>query len=284
MKKPFISIIIPTRNSAWIIETALMGIKNQTCDSKYIETIIADNESNDSTKQLASKYGARFITIKGIPPLVCTQRNIGADRARGDYLLFLDHDVELSPNLLSDFLESLKSKKNSKIDAWHLPYQNKASSFLLTQIRNFEDEFYLDSVVAAARLVKKSFVIEHKIKYDIELSSGPADWDYDIQLKRAHATFGNLSQPVFHHEEKLSFWQHISKKGNYKAGGNIYREKWMKTDPDVYENIVRKQYDPLHRLFYIFVEKGKWKKLIFRIHTYVMFLIMKVLMGLIYLK
>jgi hypothetical protein len=207
---------------------------------------------------------------------------LGAKKARGKYVMFLDHDVELSLDLIKNFARSLKEKEARQIDAWYLPYKNVASSELLTEIRNLEDEFYLDSVVAAARLVKKDFLVQNAIWYDEALSSGPADWDFDLQLKAKGASFGKLKDFVYHHEEKLSFWQYVTKKSNYVIGGEIYKRKWRKKERRMYEEIVKKQYDPIHRLFGIFLGGGRWKKLLPRLHIYLLFLITKTIMAVVY--
>src|SRR3989344_2309445 len=93
---PKISIIIPTRNSEWILSICLKGISTAAYPKNKIEIIVVDNESSDSTIKLAKKYGAKTHILFGKPPLVCQQRNLGAKRATGEYLLFLDHDMEIS--------------------------------------------------------------------------------------------------------------------------------------------------------------------------------------------
>lgn len=281
IKKPVVSIVIPTYNSENILEVILKGVANQSCPKWYFELIIADNQSIDGTLEIAKKYDAKIVEVGGKPPQVCRQRNLGAKRANGKYVMFLDHDVELSSNLIKNFVESLDGGKN-EIDAWYLPYKNVASSKLLTEIRNLEDEFYLDSIVAAARLVKKDFLVRMRVWYDTALSSGPADWDFDLQLKINGARFGKLKDFVYHHEESLSFWGYITKKSNYVVGGEIYKKKWNKRNRKVYEEIVRKQFDPIHRLFGIFIGRGKWKRLLPRLHIYLLFLITKTIMAVVY--
>ena len=278
MNNPYISIIIPTYNSGEILKFALDGIMKQRCPKNYYEIIVADNYSTDNTVEIAVRYGARLIKVGGTPPQVCRQRNLGAENARGLYVLFLDHDVELSENLIGNFVKLIKGGK-ADADAWYLPYRDIASSKLLTEIRNLEDEFYLNSVVAAARVVKKDFLIRNGVKFDINLSSGPSDWDFDLQLKLKNAKFGILKDYVYHHEEGLSLWKYITKKANYIKGGEIYKNKWEKINPKLFKEVVVKQYNPFHRLVWIFVERGKWKKLLPKLHIYLLFLITKFMMA-----
>ena len=84
-----ISIIIPTYNEAKYLPLLLQSIKSQSF--KDYEIIVADNNSTDSTVEIAKTYGAQ-ITSGGLPG---AGRNAGAKIAKGDLLLFLDADVIL---------------------------------------------------------------------------------------------------------------------------------------------------------------------------------------------
>jgi glycosyltransferase involved in cell wall biosynthesis len=92
-----LSIIIPTYNEAKYLPLLLQSIKLQSFID--YEVIIADNNSTDSTVEIAKTYGAQ-ITSGGLPG---TGRNEGAKIAKGDLLLFLDADVILiDKNYLTD--------------------------------------------------------------------------------------------------------------------------------------------------------------------------------------
>lgn len=275
MKKPVISIIIPTYSqSKDTLEVPLKSIEKQNCPKDNYEVIIADNNGGEGVKSLVKKYGVKFIEVDGKPPQVCRQVNIGAGKAKGEYIFVLDHDIELSPNFLEKTIKLIKNKKD--IDAWYIPYKIIAKGSLLNKIRNFEEYFYKDSVIAAARIIKKNIFLKTKNQYDPKLSSGPADWDLTNQLKSIGAKLSYINNYVYHHEEQLDLLYFISKKTIYADGGEIYKKKWLKENPEIFNEIVKKQYDPSYRLFWIFIENGKWKKLISNLHLYLLFLIIKV--------
>ncbi len=273
MNQPFLTIVIPTRNSARSLGITLNSIKKQNCPKAFYEVVVADNLSTDGTLKIAEKYGARILKVKGSPPRVCEQRNLGAKIAKGNYLFFVDSDVELSTNLIKNFAKKI-SKKDT-IDAWYVPYRIVAQNKFLTKVRNFEDDFYKNSVVAAARIIKKESFWKTENQYDPSLSSGPADWDLNLQLKDIGAEFGYLNEHVYHHEENLTLWQYITKKTNYIEGGEIYRTKWKKKNPMLFHEVVEKQYGPRYRLFGIVMEKGNWKKALKNIDLFLVFLLIK---------
>lgn len=281
MEKPVISIIIPTYYySKETVKVPLKSIASQNFPKEYYEVIIADNKGGDEIKILAKQYGATIIEIDGDPPQVCRQVNLAARRARGEYIFVLDHDVELSPNFLGSTINLIGNNKN--IDAWFIPYKIMAKGDLLNKVRNFEEYFYKDSIIAAARIIKKSIFWKTKDQYDIKLSSGPADWDLTNQLRVIGAKFNYTKDYVYHHEEQLDLLHFISKKTIYADGGEIYKKKWFKENIKIYNEIVKKQYNPFYRLFSIFIENGKWKRLILSVHLYLLFLIIKVSMSGIY--
>ncbi|MFM6223385.1 MAG: glycosyltransferase family 2 protein, partial [Dolichospermum sp.] len=51
-----ISVIIPTRNRANLLEKFLLSLKNQTLAISSYEVVIIDNGSTDYTKSLVEKY------------------------------------------------------------------------------------------------------------------------------------------------------------------------------------------------------------------------------------
>jgi len=274
---PSVSIIIPTRNSAHILSVALSGIKAQNYPKDKLETIVVDNESTDDTRKIAKSFAAKVYTLRGKPPLVCQQRNKGAQMAKGDYLLFLDHDMELSKGLLLDFAKKLA--KNKEIDGWFIPEQIITGSRYLTTLRNFERNFYNQTPIDAVRIIEKETFFKTELQYDPLLSGGPGDWDIDIQLKEAGCRFGSISKPLRHHEERLGgLLKYISKKGDWSGGIDAYVKKWQKKYRGRYQYIIDQQLGLKYRIFTVFFEKGKWRSVIARPHLYIMVLCIKLAM------
>jgi glycosyltransferase involved in cell wall biosynthesis len=275
---PLISFIIPTHNSAAHIETLIKSIYRQPY--KNIEIIISDNNSNDSTLDIARKYKVRTIICKGQPPQVAKQRNFGARIARGTYLYFMDHDMELCKNFISVFKEQIESRSGINTDAWYVPEKILSNDAILSIVRNFEAMFIDNTVVSAARLIKRKRFYEID-GYDENLSNGPADWDLDIQLKLKELTLRTLNTYIYHHEENLTIKTYIYKKTSYISGEDVYKRKWF-LHPNIYKNIVVKQYSLYYRICGIFLENNKWKILLNNLDKYFIFISVKLSMALFY--
>ncbi|WP_185173400.1 glycosyltransferase family 2 protein [Rothia nasimurium] len=92
--KPEVSVIIPAKNSeAWIIEQ-LQSLNNQI-DAPVFEVLVCDNGSTDNTvkivQEFSSQFDLRVIDASG-PQSASYARNIGAEQAQADILLFCDSD------------------------------------------------------------------------------------------------------------------------------------------------------------------------------------------------
>lgn len=100
-RETLVSIIIPAHNEEKYIEDTLLHVKKQSY--KNIETIVVDNGSSDKTASIAKKYSDKVIITK--KKGVSYARNLGAKKARGKVLVFLDADTILwDKNTISKIL------------------------------------------------------------------------------------------------------------------------------------------------------------------------------------
>src|SRR3990170_2464521 len=88
--KPPVSVIIPTKDSAETIETCVTSIMEQSYPN--IEVVVVDSYSSDNTREIAKKLGVKIIESEAMRSRA---RNIGAEKAKGELILFLDSDMEM---------------------------------------------------------------------------------------------------------------------------------------------------------------------------------------------
>lgn len=91
---PKLSAIIITKNEEDNIARAAKGV--QFVD----EIIVVDAESKDETVRIAQSLGAK--TFVRPWPGYGPQKNFGAAKAKGDWLLFIDADEEITPKLAEE--------------------------------------------------------------------------------------------------------------------------------------------------------------------------------------
>ncbi len=107
---PFVSILIPARNEEAVIGPLLRSISEQ--DYPSLEVIVYDDDSGDSTASVVRDFAGRDARIRLIRGKELPKGWLGknhachqlAKHARGDYLLFLDADVEIGPSLIRNSL------------------------------------------------------------------------------------------------------------------------------------------------------------------------------------
>ena len=106
--KTKLSIIIPTWNTSKITKKCIDTI-TEYLPKNYFQIIIVDNGSTDDTPQILGKL--KSITyIRNSSNLGFSKaNNIGVKKAKGEYLLFLNSDMELVDSSLVEMLNFIDS-------------------------------------------------------------------------------------------------------------------------------------------------------------------------------
>lgn len=260
----YVSAIITTKNSEKTLDACLRSIENQSY--KKIETIIVDNFSTDKTIEIAKKY-TKNIYIFGDERSI--QRNLGAKKAKGDILLFIDSDMELTENVVSESFLKIKLG----FGGVYIPEITKGNS-LWSKIRTYERSFYDETPIDAIRCIDKK--IFEKIGGFDENLTGPEDWDLTKRLLQIAKTT-SIKAPLYHHEQIHSAFSLAKKKLYYAQGLEKYKKKWGEND--IY---VKKQFDPSYRLCKVFFEDKKWIKIIYYPHFFIILIINKLIFAIIF--
>lgn len=242
-----VSIIIPTTNEEANIGKNLESVKKQTYLGEK-EIIIVDKFSTDGTVEIARRYTDKIFTTG---PERSAQRNFGLAKAAGQYCLFLDADMTISPDLIKECVEIMEN--NSQLVGLYIPEIISGGGFWV-KVRRFERSFYDSTVIDGLRFLKTEAV--KKIGGFDEKLYAAEDWDLDKRLKKLGGTAITKS-PLFHNEAGFSLKKYLRKKRYYIANFDAYIKKWGKDDQDI-----RKQFSVWYRYFGVFLEYGKWKKLL----------------------
>ena len=101
MSNPYISIIIPCYNAASTIGNTIDSVLRQNYDN--YEIVIVDDGSTDDMSSVINNYKSDVIKYyKTENQGVSCARNFGIEKAKGDYIFFLDSDDELALDILCD--------------------------------------------------------------------------------------------------------------------------------------------------------------------------------------
>lgn len=99
MKKPTLAVIILTYNEEKNIETCITSVRFAD------EIILIDSGSTDQTKTIAENLGAIvYENLMGVDGFA-GQRNFALGKTQADWLLYLDADERLTPELMEEIRE-----------------------------------------------------------------------------------------------------------------------------------------------------------------------------------
>ena len=104
------SVIIPAYNEAQYLPRLLDSIdvarSNYSGGAAAVEVIVADNDSNDRTAEIAAARGARVVKVA--KRRIAAARNGGGHVARGEIVCFIDADSAVHPQTFNAIDEAMK--------------------------------------------------------------------------------------------------------------------------------------------------------------------------------
>jgi len=122
-----LSVVISAFNEEKNIERCLKSL------SFADEIIVIDNSSLDKTAEIAKKYTKLVFTQKNDPNLIDLQKNIGFEKASCDWILSIDADEEVSPELTKEIRSEIRSfdpelrtegNQRSEVSGYWIPRKN----------------------------------------------------------------------------------------------------------------------------------------------------------------
>ncbi len=176
-----ISVIIPTLNEEKNLANIIENLKTQNFNN--IEIIVSDGYSEDKTEDIAKENRCIFIKSKERSP--ARQRNMGAQKAKGDLLLFLDADSRIPDNFLIQAYNEF-NRRNLAIASFYLRFNSEKLIYkIYSKIYNFFCflfQYFKPLSVGAAILVKKE--LHFKVHgFDESIILGE-DHEYAARVKK----------------------------------------------------------------------------------------------------
>lgn len=87
------------------------------------EIILVDNSSTDNTAKITKKYTSR-VFIRPNKQMLNSNKNYGFSRAEGDWILSLDADERISPELKEEIKSTIEQSNNETISGFWIPRKN----------------------------------------------------------------------------------------------------------------------------------------------------------------
>lgn len=258
---PLVSIIIPTRNLGEILDQCLRSIFEKTTYPNY-EVILIDNGSDElETLQLIADWEAHQpdrlkCYSLNIPFNYSQINNLAVSEATGDYLLFLNNDIEvIEPDWIEAMVEQAQRPSVGAVGALLLypdhTVQHAGVVLGIGGVAGHSHKYFPDeqtgyfsqlvavnnySAVTGACLMCRREVFEQVGGFDESLAI--AFNDVDLCLRMRQAGYHNLSLPharLYHHESKSRGTEDTSEKQRrFQQELELMKQKWgsvLQQDP-----------------------------------------------------
>lgn len=111
-----VNVVISAYNEEAMIEDCLKSVK-----SVADEIIFVDNTSSDNTVQIAKKYTDKIFVRPNDPVMLNRNKNFGFTKATGDWIISLDADERLTPQLSAEIRKAIRQKQYA---GYEIPRKN----------------------------------------------------------------------------------------------------------------------------------------------------------------
>lgn len=165
MNANYVSALLPAYNCSRTVRVVLDRLLASNCEN--MEIVVVDDASTDDTAQVCLTYPVTVLSQReNRGPAAC--RNLAVRATRGQLLLFLDSDIDFSPDLLPAMLEYLDC------------HPHLAGIFTLTSPDPINQGF-----------APRYFALQEYLRFSAVIDAGTLDWSF------ISTRFGLLRRNVF---------------------------------------------------------------------------------------
>jgi glycosyltransferase involved in cell wall biosynthesis len=223
-----ISICLITKNEQVNIERCLKSLN----EIKNKQIIVVDTGSTDNTIKIAKSFGAEIHHHEWNNDF-SDARNRSLEYARGDWVMFLDADEELSSNAVETLKEDMA---NPNILGYRLPLENVGSqlhgcNYVPRLVRNAPGLYFIgkihETIHASVLVVMKQWNMEQVIGKTKILHHGykPEELERKNKLKRNLALYDEALEELPDEPSIMMNYAHdLNHDGQNERAHQIYRE------------------------------------------------------------
>jgi len=215
-----ISVIVCTKNAGKTIEACLKSIE----ENEPSETILIDGNSSDNTVEIASKHTGKIYSDAGKG--LAYARQLGALKARSEYIAYVDSDVVLTPNCLQKMLAELQEKGYAGIHAQVLSLNNEnywewaEDQHVRMMFNRIGERKWIGNVAAVFR---RQSVIENP--FDPFFIGAGEDKNISLNLRKKGLKLG-ISSACIYHQHRSSAAAFVKQRFWYGKGNSRFLWKY----------------------------------------------------------
>lgn len=197
-----VSVVCPVYNKERYLDATITSVKEQT--SRFWELILVDDGSTDQSVDICQRAAMnderiRFFRRDHIEPNrkganIC--RNIGINKSRGRYMIFLDADDVLLPFCIEQRLRAAECKPGFSMYVFNVAYTSGANQEPFAKRSLSKKEYERISRVDDLR----DYFLKRFLSFDLPWHTSGPMWDIKVLLsmKGFDGNFQRLQDPEIH--------------------------------------------------------------------------------------
>lgn len=224
--QPFFSVIIPTYNRGGLLKNTLQSVLTQSYSS--FEIIVVDDGGKDNSKEIIDQTGDHRIRYywkengeRG------AARNYGWQRAKGEYISFLDSDDLLYPNHLSAAKEFISQREKIPCFAQGYEIRQAETNALIkpafqTNKKTINDELLGGNFLSCFGVFLNRAIFEELHFEENRNFAGTEDWLLWLQLAARYPFYYNnsITGALLEHDSRSVL--------SFNEESLIYRTEYLK--------------------------------------------------------
>lgn len=218
-----VSVIVPVYNSESYLERCVKSLLAQTYSN--LEIILVDDGSKDASFQMCSRYSEEDHRVKAFHKEnggSSSARNLGIEKATGDYVAFCDSDDYVEDTMYENLVRAAEENPNGDIFQI-LPVYHSADGKTISDVKETGEVRFIpseeDFKLLMLHLGDASFctkLIRREFMKNFRFSEGKLNEDFELIVSMIQQTDGVYSV------ENIGY--HIVLSGNSNTRGNYKKE------------------------------------------------------------
>lgn len=207
LSRPYVSIVVPTRNRAPYVRSLLNALSAQIYPSDCMEVVVVDNSSSDDTEEVVltaaaqASFCVHYLRKKNEGPAAA--RNLGIMHCTGEFVAFTDSDCLPSPRWLLDSVTQFR-ESDGLVCGPIAPIMDGTMTLFVHQVAGtFRDI----GIYATANVVYRRSVLKEIGGFDEQFGAyswgtpmGGEDTDLAWRVRRAGYTAHFVPSAVVYHQ------------------------------------------------------------------------------------
>ena len=211
MRNPKISIIIPVYNAEKTVGNILAKLTSQ--GYKNIEIIAVNDGSKDNSWKILQKFSKkdkRIIAIDQKNAGASVSRNVGINKATGEFITFIDSDDDISDQLILTLASQIKNNSDFIMCGMNINDKEIVAPNVFIKDKKLITRYILKSLLTknllygpCCKLFRRNIITDNKIEFPQAINYGE-DTIFVLNYLHQVNNLTNIQQSLYTYNFQLS--------------------------------------------------------------------------------